>query len=287
MDDATIGHAVKKTAVSKTGPDGRPYASLPTAATARLARTLDIPARQIELAALENGVFPERYVRNRQTLSAADQQLLLKARVCIVGLGGLGGFVTEMLARIGVGALTLVDGDLFEDSNLNRQLLSSENRIGESKAAAAADRVRAVNSAVAVTVCAEYLDASNAGRLLQGQNLVIDCLDNIQTRFVLEQAARCAVIPLVSAAVAGTTGQVTAVFPEDPGLRLIYGEPQTFAQPKGAETTLGTPPPIVALIASIEVSQTVKILLGHSNILRNRLLFVDLDENVFELLQLC
>ena len=286
MPKTAIQQTIEKAAALNIGPDGARYTGLSIPAVMRLARTLGISIRQVEQAALETGIVPDRYVRNRQTLSTADQLRLLKAKVCIVGLGGLGGFVTELLARIGVGTLTLVDGDLFEDSNLNRQLLSSENRIGTAKAAVAADRVRAVNSAVAVTACREYLDPANADHRLAGHDLAVDCLDNIQTRFTLENAARRAGIPVVSAAVAGTIGQITAIFPEDPGLRLIYGDPQTLTGPKGAETTLGTPPPIVALVASIEVSQAVKILLGQTNILRNRLLLVDLDENTFETVHL-
>ena len=92
------------------------------------------------MAAIEN-----RYSRNFETLTPEDQDTLKQARVCILGLGGLGGGVCEMLARIGVGHLTLVDGDVFDATNLNRQLLSREDLIGESKAKAARDRVAAVN----------------------------------------------------------------------------------------------------------------------------------------------
>lgn len=286
MPKTAIQQGIEKAAALNIGPDGARYTGLSTPAVMRLSRNLGISARQVEETALEEGIFPERYVRNRQTLSTADQLRLLKAKVCVVGLGGLGGFVTELLARIGVGTLTLVDGDVFEDSNLNRQLLSTEDRIGTAKAEAAVDRVRAVNSTVVATACREYLDPANAGRHLAGHDLAVDCLDNIETRFTLENAARGAGIPVVSAAVAGTTGQVTAIFPEDPGLQLIYGNPETLTGPKGAETTLGTPPPIVALVASIEVSQAVKILLRQTNILRNRLLLVDLDENTFETIHL-
>ncbi len=221
-----------------------------------------------------------------QTLSITDQISLLKATVCIVGLGGLGGTVTELLARLGIGTLTLVDGDTFDDSNLNRQILSTQQLLATSKATAAATRVKAINASVEITACAEFIDTDSARQLINDTDVVVDCLDDIKTRFILEDAARDAVIPMVSAAVAGHIGQITTIFPEDTGLRLIYGEPGSAIAAKGAETLLGTPPYTVTMAASLEVSQITKVLLKQKGILRNQLLFFDLDQNTFEILQL-
>ncbi|MBW1866170.1 MAG: ThiF family adenylyltransferase, partial [Deltaproteobacteria bacterium] len=128
-----ILQVVKKKALDKTGPDGSRYSSLAVKSVAFLAESFGIAGRFVEITALENDIIPERYIRNMQTLSITNQISLLNATVCIVGLGGLGGTVTELLARIGIGTLILVDGDTFEDSNLNRQLLSTERLLSTPK----------------------------------------------------------------------------------------------------------------------------------------------------------
>jgi molybdopterin/thiamine biosynthesis adenylyltransferase len=286
MPDKKIIQAVRQKATGKTGPDGTRYDSLAVTSVAFLAEATGIASRFIEITALENDIVPERYTRNMQTLSIADQLSLLKATVCIVGLGGLGGTVTELLARLGTGALILVDGDIFDDSNLNRQILSTQRLLATPKATAAATRVKAINASVEITARAEFIDTASARQLINDTDVVVDCLDDIKTRFILEDAARDAGIPMVSAAVAGHIGQITTIFPEDTGLRLIYGEPGSAIAAKGAETLLGTPPYTVTMAASLEVSQITKVLLKQKGILRNQLLFFDLDQNTFEILQL-
>jgi molybdopterin/thiamine biosynthesis adenylyltransferase len=286
MPDKKIIQAVKQKATGKTGPDGTRYDSLAVTSVAFLAEATGTNRRFIEITALENGIIPERYIRNMQTLSMADQRSLLKATVCIVGLGGLGGTVTELLARLGIGALILVDGDTFDDSNLNRQILSTQGLLATPKASAAAARVKEINASVKIISCPEFMDHGNARQLVNTADVVVDCLDNIKTRFILEDAARDAGTPMVSAAVAGHIGQITTIFPEDTGLRLIYGEPEATTAARGAETHLGTPPYTVTMAASLEVSQVIKVLLKQKGVLRNQLLFFDLDQNTLEMLRL-
>jgi molybdopterin/thiamine biosynthesis adenylyltransferase len=197
----------------------------------------------------------------------------------------LGGTVTEILARMGVGRLTLIDGDRFEDSNLNRQLLSSPANLGLPKTEAAAQRVGLINPAVDARVRACFLTEQNASELIAGCQVVVDCLDNLRTRFELEDACRRLGCSMVSAAVAGASGHVTAIFPEDRGLRLIYGEPQELPL-KGAETVLGTVPYAVAFLASLECAEVAKILLGRGALLRDKLLVADLAEGIIEVMNL-
>jgi molybdopterin-synthase adenylyltransferase len=229
--------------------------------------------------------IPQRYARNMGTFSSQDQAVLSGSRVCIVGLGGLGGAVTEILARLGIGHLTLIDGDVFEESNLNRQLLSTPQNLGASKAATAASRVLQINSSVQTRTHDVFLDARNAARLIQGATVAVDCLDNLKTRFVLEKAAKAAGIPLVSAAIAGTYGQITTIFPEDPGLSQIYG-PQDPVPAQGAEAVLGTLPYTAMMMASLQCSEITKILLKRGSLLRNKLLVMDLMDNTMEALTL-
>jgi molybdopterin/thiamine biosynthesis adenylyltransferase len=266
-------------------PDGKAFSGLSRFATAALAQETGISLKRIEQAALAVGIVPLRYARNMQGLTCEDQSTLLSARVCVVGQGGLGGGVTEILARLGIGALTLIDGDRFEETNLNRQLFSTESGLGSLKAAAAAKRVGRINAAVEVTHHAVFLNPSNAAGLVTGADVVVDCLDNLRDRFVLEAAAKAAGIPFVSAAVAGTGGHATTIFPEDPGLRLIYGDPDQ-APLKGVEATLGTLPFAVTLLATLECAEVTKIILKKGDLLRNRLLVVDMMDNSFDVFEL-
>ena len=266
-------------------PDKTSYRSLSVRQIQELAQQAGMSGREIERAALENGFVPERYARNMRTFSLADQAALLKSHAGVVGLGGLGGTVTEILARMGVGCLTLIDGDRFEDSNLNRQLLSLPANLSRPKADAAARRVRRINPSTDVTAHACFLTAQNAAELLAGCDVVVDCLDNLRTRFEVEDACRHIACPMVSAAVAGAAGHITTIFPQDRGLRLVYGEPQNLPL-KGAETTLGTVPYSVAFLASLECAEVAKILLGHGSLLRDKLLVADLTEGIIEVMNL-
>lgn len=267
-------------------PDRTPCLTIAVADIERLAAELGQSVRSLEMAALQGDIVPQRYLRNRQTLSVRDQRKLLEAQACIVGLGGLGGLVAETLARLGVGRLRLVDGDRFEGHNLNRQLLSRSDNLGTGKAAAAAERMAAVNPGVDVTVRDIFLTAATAAATVRGCDVVIDCLDNIHARFELQSAAQSAGIPMISAAVAGLSGHVTAIFPGDQGLETIYGADTQHRTDRGAETRLGNLAPVVNLVASLECAEALKILLDRPHTLRGRLLVVDLTDGTFETLQL-
>ncbi len=274
--------AIGRAAVEAAFPDGRSYAAISSNRVRRLAERFDIPPRLVEITALENQVVPERYTRNMRTFSLSDQASLLRSRVAVVGLGGLGGGVTELLARAGVGRLTLIDGDRFEDSNLNRQLMSTVALLGTPKADAAAARVAAVNPSVETRTYAVFLDPGNAARLLEGADVVVDCLDSLDSRRNLQRACRRLAVPLVSAAVAGFSGQLTAIFPGDGGFDLIYGPRDPNQPAKGVETSLGTIPSTVTLMSSLEANEAFAILLTGDSALRHHLLVVDLTTYSFE-----
>jgi len=278
--------SIKPSTTARSFPDGKPYQGISTRAIADTAKLhFGNDGRMAEIYALTHHGIPERYARNMRTFSSQDQVVLLNSCVCIVGLGGLGGAVTEILARLGIGDLTLIDGDVFEDSNLNRQLLSGLQWIGVSKAKAAGKRVQEINPSVQTRLHEVFLDTLNGAQLIEGANVVVDCLDNLKDRFVLEKAAKAANIPLVSAAIAGTYGQITTIFPDDSGLSLIYG-PEELVPDKGAEASLGTLPYTALLMASLECSEVTKILLKRGSLLRNRLLVMDLMDNVMDVLPL-
>ncbi len=226
-----------------------------------------------------------RYDRNFNTLTPEEQTTLGNSKVVVIGLGGLGGGVCEMLARVGVGHLILIDGDSFETSNLNRQLLSEEHLIGIPKAEAAKARVNAVNSEVSVTHRVEYVDESNLYEIIKNADVVMDCLDSIDTRFKLQDAAKKASVPIVSGAIAGVTGQITTIFPEDMGYELIYGK-KSREQSTGVELRTGNIAYCALFVAALQSSESVKILLDRGDLLRNKLLIAELWTNTFEVMEL-
>ncbi len=273
-EEAALVAAIEQAAANRKRPDASDYLSLSFLDEQAIAAATGTSHRQVQLAALRCGIIPERYSRNQKTLSNEDQIRLLLSHVAVIGLGGLGGTVTEILSRIGIGTLTLVDGDSFEDSNLNRQLLSSTAALGKKKAEVAAARVADVNPAVEVRTRTEFFGKQNGDALLAGVDLVVDCLDTITDRFQLEESCRATGIPMVSAAIAGTSGQVTVVFPDEPGLKRIYGD-RTAAPSKGVEKTLGTLPHAAISMAALECAEIVALAIGRPARLRDRLLLVD------------
>ncbi len=267
-------------------PDNTPYRGISKKTIDRVAKEFGVKGKKVEIIALKNNIIPERYSRNMQTLSIQDQLFLLNSKVCIVGLGGLGGVVASNLARLGIGSLILVDGDYFEESNLNRQVFCNENLIGKSKAQVAETQIKNINSSIKIQTWPVYLDEENAGKIIHKADLVVDCLDNIETRFILETAAKQNKLPFISAAIGGENGHITTIFPQDKGLELIYGSPQFLSEKKGAETRLGVLPHAVTLIACLECAEVKKILLKKQPLLRNKIMLVDLANNLFDLLDL-
>jgi molybdopterin/thiamine biosynthesis adenylyltransferase len=240
---------------------------------------------QVELAALEIGIVPWRYVRNVGTVGIEGQAKLLRSTVAVVGLGGLGGYVTEALSRMGVGRLILIDGDVFEEHNFNRQILSDEEQLGTAKADVAARRVTQVNSAVEVTARPVMLTRENMPELLAGADVVVDALDRLPIRLVLQYGAQSLGIPLVHGSIAGFLGQVMVIFPGDPGLQGLYGSPDALPE-QGLEVQLGTPAATPMAIAAWEAQEVVKILTGSGQLLRHKLLVMDMGTCTVDFLEL-
>ena len=220
-----------------------------------------------------------RYSRNFNALTPEGFEQMRRSRVLVVGCGGLGGCIIELLARAGVGALTVVDGDVFEESNLNRQLLSTEALLGHSKALAAAERVRAINSGVKVRAVAEFLTADNAAALVAGHDLVMDALDNPGARKLLAGACDDAGVPMVHGAICGWFAQVSTILPGSDALQRIY--------PGGSASTNKTALSFTpSLCASFQAAEGVKLLTGQKPALAGKLLFVDLRTMDWQILNL-
>jgi molybdopterin/thiamine biosynthesis adenylyltransferase len=228
---------------------------------------------QVEAVALEQGILPARYQRNRQAMTVNDQLTLFRSSVAVIGCGGLGGYVVEELARLGIGRIVVIDPDAFEEHNLNRQLFSSPANLGTAKVAAAVTRINEINPAVTMVPWQTAFSPLNGLDLLTGCQIAVDALDSIQTR--LELAAVCTEmnIPLVHGAIAGWYGHVTTQFPGDNSLQAIYS---SWRAGKGVEQTLGNPSFTPAVIAGLEVAEVSKLLLGQGTPLKGRQLMIDL-----------
>ena len=187
-------------------------------------------------------------------------------------MGGLGGHVVEQLVRCGVGELVAVDADQFDETNLNRQLLSDLNSIGLGKTEAARNRVAEINDAVKFHPFACELEDLE-GNVYDGVDLIFDCLDSIPSRLHLQDMGELYDVPLVHGAIGGWYGQVAIVWPGSKLLSNIYG-----TRREGIEKVLGNPPFTPAFIATLMVSEGIKLLLGRKQE-ENTVLFADLLNN--------
>lgn len=237
------------------------------------AHRFELSLPEVEEQALMIGLLPERYRKNHGTISPDEQLRLFRSHVAVVGCGGLGGYIVEELARIGVGRLSVIDPDIFEEHNLNRQVLATIDTLNNPKVVAASDRVATINPAVTVSRLQSALSPENGQTLLSGAHAAVDGLDSIPSRLVLAKVCESMGIPLVHGSIAGWFGQVTTQFPGDRTLEMLYGE---NPPDRGVEQELGNPSFIPPLIASIETAEIVKVLLNTGSPLRHRLLAIDL-----------
>lgn len=232
--------------------------------------------------ALEQDIVPLPLLKNLHTLSMPQLVRLMDATVLLAGAGGLGGYVLELLTRFGVGRIMVADADGFEDSNLNRQLLSTAGNLGLNKARAGAERARETCPLVSVDPLEYFLDASNLDGVLPGVDVVVDALGGIAPRLALHEAASRAGIPVVSAAVAGWTALVGSELPGQVGISRMWTNPAD----KDAEHVLGSLAPAACLAASLQAAETVQYLATGSLRLAGRMLHADLSEFRFEIYDL-
>jgi adenylyltransferase/sulfurtransferase len=213
----------------------------------------------------------ERYLRQIaiEGFGEKGQESLSRARVLVAGAGGLGCAVCTYLAAAGVGALRVVDRGEVELSNLNRQVLYGTEDIGKAKAPTLQARLRDVNPGVGYETFHEVITAESISGMLEGMDLVVDALDNLPTRYVLNKACLDARLPLVHGAVHGFQGQAMTVIPgRGPCLMCLFGG----IGHTGLIPVLGTAPGIVGCI---QATEAIKILTGLGTPLLGRLLLID------------
>ncbi|MDW7670765.1 MAG: ThiF family adenylyltransferase [Bacillota bacterium] len=240
-----------------------------------------IQLKDLEIRSLTQGIIPEKYWRNICAIGIKGQTALIQSCIGIAGTGGLGGHVVELAARMGFGSIVCVDGDDFEESNLNRQILCRYDLLGTSKAEAAVRRINDINPAVdagAVSMKSTSEDFISCFRECQ---LLIDCLDSAESRKYLMQAAGELGIPWIHGAVAGFRGQVMTVFPED---QRVAGLLKTSLDGRGAEKVMGTPAASPAMVAAWQVQEAVKVITGKGTLIRNRMLIMDAYQGTVQII---
>ena len=219
-----------------------------------------------------------RYVRNVPALSEEECALLAEKRIAIIGCGGLGGHLVELAARIGIGTIRAIDGDTFDESNLNRQLLSNLERLGMNKAQAAAEHVAHINPDIHCETVCSMLTANNAATLLADCDLALDALDSIDARHTLAAAAANTNIPVVYGAIRGWVAQAALYLPGEPFIDLLY-PPTTVLNDK---SVLAFTP---ACCAAMQMALAVKNLVGRP-VESSVLYYVDLLNQEFETIPL-
>jgi molybdopterin/thiamine biosynthesis adenylyltransferase len=211
--------------------------------------------------------IPERYIMNMGVLSKEDFNKLQQSDVIIIGLGGLGGYVANQLIRLGVIKMTLVDFDIFSESNLNRQLFSNIENLGKYKADILCNELKKINPLAELNCVKKRIQDIND---LKG-DYIIDCVDNKETKIYLSKLSNKLNIPLLHGACGGWFGQVGWMSPSCTLLEELYGDEE-----KGLETELLNPPFIVGAVASFMVSEFVKMIKNDAHIVLNELLIIDL-----------
>jgi molybdopterin/thiamine biosynthesis adenylyltransferase len=203
------------------------------------------------------------------------QQALLDAKVLLLGAGGLGSPTALYLAAAGVGTIGIVDDDVVDLSNLQRQVIHNTTRLGVPKVDSAEQAINELNPDVRVVKYATRLDASNIMEIIEGWDVIVDGVDNFPTRYLLNDATVRLGIPVVSAAILGFEGQLSVFKPhEGPCYRCLFRQPPPaeLAPSCGANGVLGVLPGTMGLLQATEV---IKLIIGAGDPLIGRLLMYD------------
>jgi len=237
---------------------------------------------QVELSEKELEYYSRQIVLSEMGYNA---QLRLKdAKACLLGLGGLGSPTATQLATIGVGHLRLVDRDFVELSNLQRQHLYGVDDVGYPKVEVAAKRLQSLNPYIEIEPIPLCINEDNVEDIIKGMDVVIDCLDRMAPRYAVNRACVKLGIPYVFGAAMATIGNVSTIVPgKTPCLECFYGNLVDDKLPKCS--VVGVHQSLLGIIASVEVSEGIRILIGKQPRLANKLLYCDIAHVEFNEVQ--
>ena len=222
-----------------------------------------------------------RYTRHIQlsSIGVNGQSKLKNAHVLIVGCGGLGAPVSLYLAAAGIGNITLIDGDVVELSNLQRQITFSENDIGKSKAQCTQKRLQSLNSDILVTAINQPLSTDNAEALIKTADLVLDCTDNFSTRYLINDLCKLNNTAWIYASVYQSSGQCALFTPDQSCFRCLFPSPPQEALDCNSAGVLGVLP---GLLGTLQATEALKVLAGTPSAISNTLLLVETDDMHFQ-----
>jgi len=225
----------------------------------------------------------ERYSRQivLDEIGYNGQIKLREGKVCLIGVGGLGSPIAMQLTAMGVGTLRIIDRDVIEISNLHRQTLYDMNDIGYPKAEAAAKKLKAINPRLNIEALTVSVNEDSVGDIVKGMDVVVDGLDSIETRYLVNRACIAEDIPYIYGAAIETIGSSTTIIPgKSPCVECFAPNLDDDQLPKcGVE---GVHPSILSIIGSIQVSETVRILIGKAPKLAGRLVYFDVKDLSFD-----
>jgi len=212
-------------------------------------------------------------------IGRAGQKALGKSYAVVIGCGALGTHALSFLVRAGVGRVKVIDRDIVEESNLQRQTLFGESDIGRAKAKVAEERLKEVNSTIEVSGDVVDLDHGNIQTVVRGATVVLDATDNMDTRFLVNDACVKMGVPWVYAGAVGTTGMVMPIVPSGPCLRCVFPSPP---QPGELPTcdTVGIVNTLPGIVAALETTEAFKIMQGREP--TKELMFIDVWLNDFQ-----
>ena len=198
----------------------------------------------------------------------------------MAGLGGLGCCASLYLACAGVGRIDLVDCDIVEPSNLNRQVLHWEEDIGKKKPLSALRKLTRLNSSTDFNARFERITGANAREIVRGADAVIDALDNFEARFVLNSACVVEQVPFIHAGINGLLGEITTIIPgRTPCLACIF----PVVPQQRVTSVFGVTP---AVLASLQVTEAIKLIAGFGDLLAGKMLYIDAEKIEFKLINL-
>ena len=219
-----------------------------------------------------------------EEIGFTGMEKLRNAKICVVGVGGIGNPVVTQLTAMGIGKLKIVDRDVVEISNLHRQHLYTQKDIGKVKVEVAAERLRAINQAVDIEAAPLSVTKYTAEKIVSGFDIVVDALDSIDARYALNDACIEFNIPLIYGGALGMIGSLCTIIPNKSAcLRCIF--PALSEDDMPTCSTEGVHPAILYLVGGIQVSEAAKIIMGHQPTLQNKLLYIDLNELSFDKIQ--
>jgi adenylyltransferase/sulfurtransferase len=211
----------------------------------------------------------ERYRRQMMLFGEDGQERLKKANIFIAGAGGLGSPVSIYLAVAGVGTITIIDMDVVEETNLNRQILHYDRDIGRKKTTSAEEKLQELNPDIIINAIDVKIDASNAKKLVGNADGIVDAMDNYPTRYLLNDVAIAKQIPFFHGGIRGFYGQATTIIPgTTPCLKCIFPK----APPKEVFPVIGV---TAGIIGTIQSNEVIKYLTGTGDLLANRLFIWD------------